>query len=372
MDALERLKLLSTDSRYDLSCACGESENPKDHRRRKLDGSWLYPVSLPNGGHGTVLKTLVSNACTSDCAYCPLRHNGSSGPRCSLEPEEIVRLFYDQKRRTPLMGLFLSSGITGTADQAMQRLMDTATLLRKKHGYRGYIHLKILPGASEGAIEEAIRLSTTVSINIEVPGARHFKSLSSYKRYEEDILRPIRYIAAHTGKGTEHRRVKWTTQFIVGAATETDAEIIRTMGALYDRMHLHRLFFSAYQPPETGVFRLDDGTQNIRADREHRLYQSDWLVRKYGFSAQELLCNPDGFLDRTRDPKRVWADAHPEYYPVRLNTAPREALLRVPGIGPVAANAILKLRAIHPLRDWSEVPIVPALAARAHRFAVFS
>ena len=113
-------------------------------------------------------------------------------------------------------------------------------------------------------------------------------------------------------------------------------------------------------------------TQNIRADREHRLYQSDWLVRKYGFSAQELLCNPDGFLDRTRDPKRVWADAHPEYYPVRLNTAPREVLLRVPGIGPVAANAILKLRAIHPLRDWSEVPIVPALAARAHRFAVFS
>ena len=372
MDAIDRLKILSTDSQYDLSCSCGTSKNPREHRRRRQDGSWLYPISLPSGGKGIILKTLASNVCTSDCAYCPLRNGTDSVRRCSLSPDEIADLFLEQNRRTPLIGLFLSSGIAGTADRAMQNLIDTASILRKKHRYRGYLHLKIIPGASEAAIEEALRLSSHVSLNIEVPGEKYFRNVSRYKRFDEDIIRPIRYIAEHSGKQTEHPRVKWSSQFIVGATSETDAEIVRYMGAMYDRLHLNRLFFSAYQPPPENRFRLDDGSQNRRADREHRLYQTDWLVRKYGFKADELLFDRNGFLDLARDPKQVWADAHPEFFPVRLNTADKNTLLRVPGIGPTAAAAIIRCRSIRRLGCWTDVPLSGALAARAYRYCVFS
>lgn len=164
METIEKLKLLSADSQYDLACACGS--NKDDRRRRGLDGRWLYPVSLPEGGYSILIKTLLSNACANDCRYCPLRLE-SNVRRCTLTPEEVANLFIEYVRRGKVFGLFLSSAVIGNPDHTMERINTVARLLRGRHQYRGYIHLKIIPGASDAAIEEAISLSTAVSLNIE-------------------------------------------------------------------------------------------------------------------------------------------------------------------------------------------------------------
>src|SRR4030042_4125589 len=220
MDTIEKLKVLSEDSQYDLACACGTSKD--DRRKRGLDGKWLYPVALPQGGYSVLLKTLLSNACANDCKYCPLR-SGSNVRRCTLSPDEVARIFMEYYRRRKVFGLFLSSGVIGNPDNTMERINTVARLLRGRHEYRGYIHLKIIPGASDAAIEEAISLSTAVSLNIETPGRRHFELLSGKKDYERDIIRPIKLMGKLTAKGARFSKVKCTTQFIVGASEETDS-----------------------------------------------------------------------------------------------------------------------------------------------------
>ena len=194
LDTIEKLNILSEDSQYDLACSCGTSQ--KGRRRRTLEGRWLYPVPLARGGYGIMLKTLLSNACSSDCKYCPLRHDGNTPRRCTLTPDETARVFMNHLRRQWLLGIFLSSGIIGTPDHTMQLLTDTAAILRRKYRYRGYIHLKIIPGASEAAVRRALQLSTAVSLNIEAPGRQHFAKLSSYKDYNRDIIAPLKLMAA--------------------------------------------------------------------------------------------------------------------------------------------------------------------------------
>ena len=186
--ALERLRILSQDSQYDLACACGTGD--AERRRRGADGRWLYPVPLASGGTGIMFKTLLSNCCTNDCRYCPLRGN-TDARRCTLTPDEIVKLFLEQNRKQWLLGLFLSSGVIGTPDRTMDRLLAAAELLRRKHRYRGWIHLKIIPGASRAAIDEALKLASAVSLNIEVPTARHFQKLSASKDFYRDIVEQI-------------------------------------------------------------------------------------------------------------------------------------------------------------------------------------
>ena len=163
MDTLDKLKILSTDSRYDLACACGTSD--QDHRRHGADGQWLYPVTLPNGGRSVLLKTLLSNTCTNDCKYCPLRRN-TNIQRCALNPDETARAFIQYLERRDVFGLFLSSGVIGSPDRTMEQLNAVAARLRRKHQFRGYIHLKIIPGASDAAIQETLSLASAVSINI--------------------------------------------------------------------------------------------------------------------------------------------------------------------------------------------------------------
>ncbi len=346
MDTWQKLATLAEDSRYDLACAC--ATDPREHRRRKVDGTWLYPVPLASGGYGVMLKTLLSNACSSDCRYCPLRCDGIS-ERCSLTPDETARIFMEHLKKQWLLGIFLSSGIIGTADRTMERLTATAELLRKKYRYRGYIHLKIIPGASEAAIHRALQLASAVSLNIEAPGERYFSRLSSYKQFDRDIVRPLKYIAGETAPGNQFARIKCTTQFIVGAAGENDRDIMRYTSAIYERLRFKRVYFSAYQPPPGGLAEPDTRSEfilsnNERLTREHRLYQADFLLRQYHFQKEELLFDRDGNFDLTRDPKRAWADAHPEEFPIRINHADREMLLRIPGIGPIYAARIVRQR----------------------------
>jgi predicted DNA-binding helix-hairpin-helix protein len=345
MDTIEKLRVLSEDSQYDLACACGTGNN--DRRRRGRDGKWLYPVTLPQGGYSVLLKTLLSNACANDCKYCPLR-SGTNVRRCTLQPEEVARVFMEYQRRKNVFGLFLSSGVINTADHTMDKINAVARLLRYKYQYRGYIHLKIIPGASDAAVEDSISLASAVSLNIETPGKKHFAALSGKKDYDRDIVRPLKLMSRLTDRGMRFSRVKCTTQFIVGASDEKDSEIINYMAGLYDRLNFNRVYFSAYQK---GLGTPDiPGERNFLSApeesfmREHRLYQTDFLMRKYGFSNNEIPLDISGNLRLDRDPKQVWADTHPEFYPVRINKADREQLLRVPGLGPDTVSRILKTR----------------------------
>jgi len=345
METIEKLKILSEDSQYDLACACGTNKN--DRRKRGLDGKWLYPVALPQGGYSVLLKTLLSNCCANDCGYCPLR-SGSNAQRCTLSPEEVALIFMEYFRRKKVFGLFLSSAVLGNPDYTMDKINTVARLLRGRYAYRGYIHLKIIPGASDAAIEEAISLSTAVSLNIETPGKKHFELLSGKKNYERDIIRPIKLMGRLTGKGMRFSKVKCTTQFIVGASDETDSEIVQYLSGLYNRLNFKRVYFSAYQKglgnpdiPGEKQFLANPGEQFMR---EHRLYQVDFLLRKYGFREGDVPLDGNGNLRLDRDPKQVWADSNPDFYPVRINTADREDLLRVPGIGPEMVKRILTMR----------------------------
>jgi len=345
MDTLDKLKILSADSRYDLACACGTTD--QEHRRRGADGKWLYPVTLPNGGRSFLLKTLLSNACANDCKYCPLRHD-TNIRRCALNPDETARVFMQYLERREIFGLFLSSGVISSPDRTMEQINAVAALLRRRHQFRGYIHLKIIPGTSDAAILETLSLASAVSINIETPGEVHCRKLSGRKHFLEDIIRPLKLVARLTARGERYARVKTTTQFVVGASDENDAEIVNYMFGLYDRLHLDRVYFSAYQagkgapdiPGETG------GAINPadRLRREHRLYQVDFLIRKYGFKAEDITFDDRNNLSLDKDPKERWAERHPDFYPVKVNQADRETLLRVPGFGPLTVARLLERR----------------------------
>lgn len=345
METIDKLKILSADSQYDLACACGTSK--EEHRRRGEGGRWLYPVALPQGGYSFLMKTLLSNACANDCKYCPLRSE-SNVRRCTLQPEEVARMFMGYLREGRVSGLFLSSAVMRDADYTMEKLNATARLLRHRHKFKGYIHLKIIPGASDAAIEDSLMLSSAVSLNIETPGKGHFERLTRRKEYDRDILRPIRLMGRLTGRGMRFSRVKCTTQFIVGASDETDAEIVGSVFALYREMNFKRVYFSAYQkglgsPDIPGEQRfLTSPGESFQ--REHRLYQVDFLSRKYGFDRKEIPFDERGNLRLDKDPKEVWAERNPGFYPVRLNTSQREALLRVPGLGPETVERILRVR----------------------------
>lgn len=345
MDTIEKLKALSADSQYDLACACGTSDN--DRRKRGLDGKWLYPVALPQGGYSVLLKTLLSNSCANDCKYCPLRSE-TDVRRCTLQPEETARVFMEYLNRKKVFGLFLSSGVIGNPDYTMDRINAVARLLRYRHNFRGYIHLKVIPGASDAAIEEALSLASAVSLNIETPGKKHFDLLSNKKDYDNDIIRPIKLMSKLTGKGMKHSRVKCTTQYIVGASDETDSEIVQSMSSIYNDLHFKRVYFSVYQkglgdpniPGERNFLTSPDE----RFTREHRLYQVDFLMRKYGFKTDDILLDSDGNLSLTKDPKELWAETHPEFFPVMINKADKESLLKVPGLGPETVKRILDMR----------------------------
>jgi predicted DNA-binding helix-hairpin-helix protein len=230
----------------------------------------------------------------------------------------------------------------------MDRLNSVAKILRKKHGFKGYIHLKIIPGASATAIEEAVSLASAVSLNIETPGEKSLAKLSEKKNYIRDIIEPIKLISKLVGRGSKYEGTKQTTQFIVGAAGESDVEIVKYMYGLYERLRMNRVYFSAYQK---GL-----GDESIAAEqaslerptdifvREHRLYQVDFLLRKYGFAESDIIFDERGNLSLAIDPKEAWALRHPEFFPVSVNQASRFSLLRVPGLGPVTVKRILQHR----------------------------
>jgi len=343
LDTGEKLAVLSQDSQYDLACACGTKDN--EHRQRSKEDKWIYPVILPNGGTTYLFKTLLSNECVNNCKYCPLRL-GTDALRCALSPEELTKSFLTYYKARKVSGLFLSSAVSNNPDATMERINRVALNLRKMQ-FKGYIHLKIIPGASDAAMRQALALASAVSLNIETPGENNFKYLSTTKNYIRDIIRPIQFLSRLTAKGSDYCGVKQTTQFVVGASQETDREIISYSWKLYKELGLSRIYFSAYQrgkgapelPGEESAY-----TNSDLLTREHRLYQVDWLIRKYGFRLEEIPLEPGGNLSLATDPKEMWAKMHPEFFPVNINKDDLYRLLRVPGLGQVMVERILAFR----------------------------
>jgi len=263
----------------------------------------------------------------------------------------------------------------------MERLNTTAGLLRRRYGFRGYIHLKIIPGAGAATIEEAVSLADAVSLNVETPGQKHLAKLSDKKDYIRDIVEPMRLISRLTARGARYERVKQTTQFIVGAAGESDAEIVKYVWALYDRLKLHRVYFSAYQKGLGDHTIAGESASDCRSPsrsagadtfmREHRLYQVDFLIRKYGFAESDIVFEENGNLSLTTDPKEAWARRHPEMFPVEINRASKLAILRVPGLGPVTAGLILRQRKTGPIRSIDDIGKVGARLEKARKYLTF-
>jgi len=371
-DTQEKLEILSADAQYDLACACGTSKD--EHRRRTGDGKWIYPVTLPSGGRSILFKTLASNVCTNDCRYCPLREQ-MDVRRVSLAPEETAKVFLDYYNQRKVFGLFISSGVLGSPDATMDRLNGVARLLRRRHGFRGYIHLKIIPGASDAAVEEAVSLASAVSLNIETPGEKNLAKLSQKKKYIRDIIEPIKLISRLTSRGSRYERVKQTTQFIVGAAGEQDAQIVKYMSGLYERLKMHRVYFSAYQrglgDSSIAGEQVEPESKTDILMREHRLYQVDFLLRKYAFTESDIIFENDGNLSLATDPKQAWALRHPDFFPVNINKASKFSLLRVPGLGPVTVKQILEQRKQSCMRTIEDVGKAGVRLEKAKKYLTF-
>jgi len=330
-----KLEVLARAAQHDLSCACG----PSAPRQRGSHGLWIYPAALPSGDRVPMLKVLQASGCERSCVYCAERLGGLSMP-CALSPDELARSFVDLYAEHRVFGLFLSSAIRGGPARTMDRMLGTAELLRGRFGYRGYLHLKIIPGSRPDQVERAMALATRVSVNMEAPSATYLRRIAPSKQFEHGILGPMRQIARAEREG-RFRRAGQTTQLVVGAAGESDREITGAAAWMYDELRLERVYYSALQPlAGTPAEELAP----VPFVREHRLYQVDFLLRKYGFTWDELVFDEAGALPLHQDPKAVWAHAHPERFPIEINTASRSELLRVPGIGPRSVGRIMAAR----------------------------
>jgi putative DNA modification/repair radical SAM protein len=358
----KRLDVLTEGARYDLSCACG----PAEPRIREGPDRWIYPAALPSGKKVFLLKILLSNACSRDCLYCVNRRSNHVR-RYSLSPEELAGVFMELLRRERVTGLFLSSAIPDTASRSMERMIKAVEILRLRHRFRGYIHLKILPGAARDLVERAVALATRVSVNMECPTAGTLARVARDKDLMEQILRPIGWIRQIID-GLERRRCDQTTQFVVGAAGESDKQILARSAQLYRDARMSRIYFSAFQPPE-GL--LWEGMRGTPLMREHRLYQADFLLRKYGFSFEEIPLSSGGELSLDEDPKQIWAFRNPERFPLEINRAEKRELLRVPGIGPVSAERIITARLDGRLRRPDDIKGLGVVLKRALPYLLF-
>ena len=336
------LAALTAAARHDLSCACG----PAQHRERGRDGLWIYPAALPSGRRVPMLKVLQASGCERGCVYCAERCGGRGEPH-RLAPEALAGAFVDLHRRGRVAGLFLSSAIRGGAVATMDRMLATAELLRGRHGYRGYMHLKMIPGSRPDQIERAMALATRVSVNMEAPTAAHLARIAPGKDYDAQILAPMRQVADAMTRG-QFVAGGQTTQLVVGAAGETDRELATAAWAGYRDYKLARVYYSAMQPIPGTPCADRPPTPFLR---EHRLYQADFLLRSYGFALGELPFDAAGALPLATDPKTLWAQSHPERFPLEINRAARDELLRVPGIGPRSAGRLLHMRRQGRLRD---------------------
>ncbi len=364
MDTLvEKLKLLGPATCFEPAEEVG-ARQPSARRDDDLAGA-IYNAVMPGGRRIALLKTLLTSACERDCAYCPFRQ-GRDFHRATFTPDELALLFMRLHQEGIAEGIFLSSGVSGGGPRTQDRLIAAAEILRRRYDFRGYIHLKIMPGAEREQIRAAMRLADRVSVNLEAPNTERLSSLAPHKLFAEELLQRLRWIE-EIRRGELGRWPSSTTQFVVGAAGESDLELLTTTEFLHRQAGLARAYFSGFSPvPDTP---LEDHPPTS-ALREHRLYQSSFLLRDYGFTVEELPFDPGGNLPLESDPKLAWARLHLTHAPVEVNTAARRDLLRVPGIGPVGAERILQERRRGHLRDLADLRKLGVVTRRAASFVL--
>jgi putative DNA modification/repair radical SAM protein len=356
MDRARKLQILADSAKYDASCASsGARRGAVPGGIGSSDGTGICHSYTPDGRCVSLLKLLLTNFCIFDCQYCVNRVSNDL-PRARFSVGEVVDLTLDFYRRNYIEGLFLSSGIIQSPDYTMEQMVAVARTLRETHRFGGYIHLKVIPGASRLLVEKAGRWADRVSANIELAVERDLIRLAPEKRHGviEATMSTIRErldaVKADRAvrDGPRFAPAGQSTQLIVGAGIDRDADILTLSSHLYRSHKLRRVYYSAFSPFHGVSSTLPPGAPPLV--REHRLYQADWLIRFYGFAAGELTTTAAPDLDLTMDPKLAWALRHPETFPVDVNSAPREALLRVPGLGRRTVDRILLIRRHHRLR----------------------
>lgn len=357
MDLMDKLKILSNAAKYDVSCSSsGSKRKNTNNGLGDASESGICHSFTPDGRCISLLKILFSNDCVFDCKYCI---NGSSRDflRVSFTSDDVCDLTINFYRRNYIEGLFLSSAIVKNPNYTMELLLKTVKKLRLEKNFNGYIHLKAIPGADEHLIQEAGTYVDRMSVNIELPSSDSLKLLAPQKS-KDNILKPMGIIKNSIINHNEMKKsIKSTplfvpggqsTQLIVGATPESDGKIIKLSENLYNKFSLKRVYYSAYVPVIKDNKLLPDITHPPML-REHRLYQADWLLRYYGFKADELLKNESDNFDLNFDPKTYWALSNLNDFPIEINKASYEKLLRIPGIGVTSAKKILKVRRVHNL-----------------------
>jgi predicted DNA-binding helix-hairpin-helix protein len=340
----------------------------------------IRSVAGPGRRQVRLLRILMTNACSFNCHYCPMRRDREL-PRALLKPHEIVRIFFEARRRDWCEGLFLTTAIPGRPGRVMDMLIEVLELLRVKYRFGGYVHVKIVPGGDMAQVERLSALASRVSINLETACGQYLPTIAPEKtmasavaslekasamvresRFFERDGRPLDALkpGSHTGM---------TTQFVVGATPESDREILTVARSLYRKGAVHHAHFAAFRPiVDTPM----ENAPETPALREHRLYQVDHLMRDYHFGLDEIAFEGNGNLSLELDPKTAWALAHPERYPVEIRTASREELLRVPGIGPTSSRAIVERRRSTLIRDLADLRKLGVVAKRAAGFVTIA
>lgn len=352
MQLEDKLAILADSAKYDVACTSSGVNRAGVHGKLGCSvAAGICHSFTPDGRCISLLKVLYSNACCYDCGYCVNRRSNDV-PRATFTPRELAELTIGFYKRNYIEGLFLSSAVIGTPDYTMERMIEALRILRQEYHFNGYIHAKTIPGADAELVRRIGLLADRLSVNIELPSEASLSLLAPDKK-KQAILKPMGQIAVQSAQSKKelvlYRHAPafapagQSTQMIIGATPESDRHIMGLAESLYKKYSLKRVFFSAYLPVNSDS-RLPALDVRPPLLREHRLYQADWLLRYYDFSAWELLTEEEPNFDPYLDPKCTWAVRHPEFFPVEINTAPKAALLRIPGIGPKSALRILSAR----------------------------
>jgi len=349
---LEKLKILADAAKYDVSCASsGTSRNAVKGGIGTAAGWGICHSFTADGRCISLFKILLTNHCIYDCAYCSNRRSNDVN-RTAFTAKELAELTIEFYRRNYIEGLFLSSGVMRNPDYTMEQMFRVVKLLREMHRFNGYIHMKSIPGASRELVAQAGLYVDRMSVNLEIPSEQNLKLLAPEKDYES-VFAPMRYIQQGMLESAENRKkfryapkfvpAGQSTQMIIGATPDTDKQILTLASALYKRPSFKRVYYSGYIPVNTNDRRLPLITKPPLV-RENRLYQADWLMRFYDFKANEIVNDTHPDLDLDIDPKMGWALRNPSFFPIDVNAAPYEMILRVPGIGVKSAKLIVASR----------------------------
>ncbi len=376
MDVSRKLEILADAAKFDASCASsGARRGAVKGGIGHTDGTGICHSYTPDGRCVSLLKILLTNYCIFDCLFCQNRVS-SDIPRARFGVQEVVDLTLDFYRRNYIEGLFLSSGVIQSPDHTMELLIDVARRLRVEHRFNGYIHLKTMPSAAQPLLDEAGRWADRLSVNIELPTEADLRKLAPEKRHhaiEQTMGEVKRRVVAAKAERTRSRRAPryapagQSTQMVVGATDTPDSHVIHTAARLYDRHDLRRVYYSAFSPIPRADRVLPSRPPALV--REHRLYQADWLMRFYGFEAGELTTPADPNLSLDIDPKLAWALRNRERFPVDVNVAAREQLLRVPGLGHRTVSRLLDVRRHHRIH-LRDLQLLRARLSEARPFIV--